>query len=174
MTTPIEIRDLKTKVLMQSVVLKALGDIHKADRKVLSEQLAEGERVVALDGDGNKLGTVSKTEPKPVAEVEDMAVVFATLNPDDFTRVIPPRNRDAAMKVISEHAPELFDYEPKEYALAELRDKALAAHKAGEELPAGWAITKKPGVITIRANDAGKAAGQRALEGANLMKEIED
>ncbi|APT85337.1 hypothetical protein [Corynebacterium aquilae] len=166
-------KQLKERLVMQAAVLKAAKEIHDQEKKLLLEELEEGERVIAKNSEGVKLGTLSKTAPEPKAVVEDMAAVCATLTPDDFDYSIPSRNMVQALAVIGEHAPELLDFEPKAHILAEQERAALAAHKAGEELPAGWGIHKKAGYLTIRPTEDAKLAGRGVLEAAHLAKELE-
>ncbi|PRQ11764.1 hypothetical protein C1Y63_04970 [Corynebacterium sp. 13CS0277] len=151
-----------SRLVLQRALLKLLGDINSAEKRDAHAAMADGDTRTAITAAGVKLGTVSRSFPKPTAVVDDLAIVAAE-HPDVLAPVIPDYLQRKAAQALAETHPDLVVYEPEDTALTALANDALAQWEATGQAPAGWRIARKPGVLTVRPNQAATRIAEQML-----------
>lgn len=156
--------------VLQSAVLEELKKEHTKYRDVIEEQMEPGTRIPARV-DGQTIGSVTRTEDKKKAYVEDIHQVMAWAS-EHMPEAITPRilNMDAAIKVLQEYAPDLVTVDVPDFHRATICRRA----EAGEDIP-GVRVDTRPGVLQVRKQKAQPYA-ERVVSDAlaqGLQKEIE-
>jgi len=141
-----------------SAYAKAAAAAEKNAREIIArDYLTEGDRITIRDPrDGTKLGTVSVSEPKAVAEVDDEEALLDYIehqHPEAMSTVRSVRDDPAARRVLqlvlAQHAPSLLNPPRRvaaDWARAEVLGKAAAS---GDPIP-GVSIRTKRGHATVR------------------------
>jgi hypothetical protein len=162
------------------VLLKTLADLVNQEfreaKQLASEQLMKGESIPARTDDDRKLGGISKSDPKPVAEIVDRDELDAWLRdqyPDklevslelgdlgEIAAILKDLGRDDLYTVVHE----IPDH---------LRTDALAAAKNGKPIP-GIAVRRPDGVVSARAEVAAQHMVRQLLSSTRvpLLRGIE-
>lgn len=153
---PLPLADAVLVVGALSALTKATKDGDATARGILAaDYLSEGDRITIRHPEtGAKLGTVSVSEPKPVAEVVDEAALTAyaaeTLDgqPVGTIEGVDLARLDDVLDVLSTHAPDLITRTPvlATWARKQLLDGAAAT---GDPIP-GVEVRTKAGHATVR------------------------
>jgi hypothetical protein len=155
-----------------SAIAKVAASTEAAARAALAEHydLDEGDGITIRHPDTRaKLGKVTRSDPKPVAEVfsESALLEHGTKeNPDGVASLFTVTgDPDDVVAVLLKHAPQLVTES------TELRDwyrkELLASAVAGEAIP-GVAVRTKPGVVSV-THAEGSLDQYRALMAAGQL-----
>lgn len=155
-TEPLTIAEAVLVVGAVSAYAKAADAAEKAARAIIArEYLTEGDRITIRDPrDGTKLGTVSVSEPKAVAEIDDKEALLdyiAHQHPEAVSskQTIRPAAMAIALGLLAKHAPNLLTRPQRvaaDWAVAEVLNKAAAS---GDPVP-GVSVRTKRGHATVR------------------------
>ncbi|RJQ68106.1 hypothetical protein D5S17_32915 [Pseudonocardiaceae bacterium YIM PH 21723] len=153
-------RSVALQLTTLKVLLEHAQKIDKATRAEAFDMLAPKDRLSAVTPDGQLLGTVTMSAPRPRVTIDDEQKLISWLvdrYPDhlaDDMVVTGPADRVA--EVLAAYAPELVTRQPvlRDWARAELIELAQAAgHPVGPggevELP-GISVTTPNGVVSVR------------------------
>lgn len=161
-----------------SAISKATTDADKQARTVIAaDYLSEGDRVTIRHPETRaKLGTVSVTEPKPVAEVEDEDALTAHAaevldNAVGTVEGVDLSQLDEVLDVLSTHAPHLISRTPMlaTWARKQLLDQAATD---GEPIP-GVVVRMKRGHAAVR-HEPGALDAYRALIAAGQLDPLRE
>lgn len=144
----------------RAVMLKAAADLildeFKAVKALAVEQFQKGDSKTARIGD-QKLGRVTKSDPKPVATVTDQAEFEAYLSVkygDTITTTVQLGDVAEIAAVLADHGHEdLFTV--VETIPDWVRQERLKAALAGEHVP-GVTVSTPEGVVSARTEQAAK------------------
>lgn len=140
-----------------SAYAKAVAAAEKTAREIIArEYLSEGARMPIRDPrDGAKLGTVTITDPTPVAEVDDEEALLDYIA-DQYPEAVsseqtirPGAAMAVALDLLAKHAPYLLTRPRRvaaDWARAEVLGKAAAS---GNPVP-GVSVRTKRGHATVR------------------------
>lgn len=140
-----------------SAYAKAVAAAEKTAREIIArEYLSEGARMPIRDPrDGAKLGTVTITDPTPVAEVDDEEALLDYIA-DQYPEAVsseqtirPGAAMAVALDLLAKHAPNLLTRPRRvaaDWARAEVLGKAAAS---GNPVP-GVSVRTKRGHATVR------------------------
>lgn len=156
-------RDQINQLVLQRAVLNQLQDVHKEYRAALDSGMSEGDRLSAHTPHGVKLGTVTKTSPKPTAVIADLHELVTSAPEDAFTYVIDDACIPDIVEYLLEHKPGYVRKVLKDTYLNQQATRALEAFKDGGELPPGYTIEIKAGHLQIRPNESATEHATRAL-----------
>lgn len=160
-------------------VLRAWSELTKkaydqAREIIAADYMGEGDRVTIRDPrNRDKLGTVSVTDPTPIAEVDDedaFTAYVAGFHPDGMEpvrHVIRPERMAEVVRLLHEHAPHLLaetETAVKPWQRKTLLDQAAAT---GEPIP-GVVVRTKRGHASVRLA-AGAVDVFRELVAAGLV-----
>lgn len=162
------------------VLLKTLADLvldeFKSAKQVAADQFPKGAAIPARTDDDLKLGKVSKSDPKPVAEVVDRAAL------DDYIRTVYADKLESRIELgdVAQILPVLLDagrtdlFTEVEVIPDYLYGLAKAAAVKGKAVP-GVEVKSPPGVVSARREIAAETEVRRLLSGARvpLLRELE-
>lgn len=161
--------DLAYKIVMLKTLADLVLDEFKKAKAVMGEQIARGESIPARTPDDRKLGRVTKSDPKPVAEVTDQAALEEWLRTEYPDKV----EHRVSLGRVDEILPILIDADRKDlFTETEVipdylvgQAKALAAR--GRPIPG---ITVRPGKPNVSATSelAAEYAVRDLLSGARV------
>lgn len=157
------IREQINQLVLQRAVLNQLQDVHKEYRAALDSGMSEGDRLVAHTSAGVKLGTVTKTSPKPAAVIADLHSLIMNAPEDAFTYIIDDLCIPEIVDVLKEHAPRYLRKVIKDTYLNQQAARALEAFKEGSELPPGYTIEIKAGHLQIKPTEGAADLANQAL-----------
>ena len=168
--------DLAYKIVLLKKLCDLVIDEFKAVKQIASDQFPKGAAIPARTGDDVKLGKVSKSDPKPVAEVVDRDEL------DDYIRAEYADKLESRIELgdIAQILPVLLDagrtdlFTEVEVIPDYLYGLAKAAAIKGKSVP-GVEVKSPPGVVSARAELAAEQEVRRLLSGARvpLLRELE-
>lgn len=161
------------RLVMQKAIIKEITAASKQEQAELHHSLSNGDSHSVVNGFGAKIGTISRSMPKPVAVVVDHAVVLPTFSPEDIELFVRDTRDEAVISVLLEHAPHLLSARPKETALKRVEAMVVKQWQKSGKTPEGWDIRLKDGITTIRPNSVASEAAQDLLRGITATPELE-
>ena len=159
---------------VEALALKALekeaGKRLTVAKALLGKRYPDGHRETFRSPvDDSKIGLVYRTDPDPVWRITDSEELDRFLTDEDLgnVEVIYEITADYAdlVPLLLEHAPHLVEQVKR--VTQEARDRAVAAAKAGKEIP-GIAKVKPGGVLTVTP-DKNAAEAISGLVNAGLL-----
>ncbi|MGC0365054.1 hypothetical protein ABH922_003038 [Rhodococcus sp. 27YEA15] len=167
--------DLVNRAVMVASIVKAVMATKSANAVQLDEILPKGDKRTAMyiDADGveQKLGTVSKSFPEPVATITDQDALEAYLRETRAADLDVEYKLDdlpQVYAVLCEHAPELLTITegviPK-WLIDTTKKEALIP---GRTIP-GITVTRPAGKISVRPNAAAQALADQLLQSSPLL-----
>ncbi|WP_280505802.1 hypothetical protein [Nocardia farcinica] len=168
----------------RAIFLRVFHDLMKSEQTIAKEDcarvMADGSKLTAFTESKQTLGTVTKSNPKPIARVEDAAEfedwIHATF-PDRIKEVPDFGPADQVAAVLAEHAPHLLQG-VRQVIPESLREQALRI-AATREVP-GTRIHHPEGVISVRPTGVARQlvadmlAGRVAIPAGLAGRELED
>ncbi|NKS77967.1 hypothetical protein GS539_19275 [Rhodococcus hoagii] len=156
------------------VMLKAFADVIldalNVDRDDMASRMAKGDRVTARDGDV-KLGSMSLSDPKPVAKVTDNAAFedYLSIKYGDeaerrFVWVIRRRSVRRLLNADRDDLFEVVETFPAWVRKAGVDDALIP----GRTVP-GVTVTVPPGVLSVRTADAAVEAVKSAITSSGVL-----
>lgn len=164
---------LKDQVVLQAAILKRLRAEHDACRHALLEEMTPGERLVAATSEGEKLGTVSLTDPKPTAFVADMETVKSLAPAEALVDVFAPGMFVKAMEVVKEHAPELLEHTVANWYVEKLKADTVAAARTGGDVPPGMGVRRGDPAVMVRPAEFANREAEAICFNNHLTRELE-
>lgn len=169
------VEDLVNRAVMVASIVKAVSETKSANAVQLDAILPKGDKRTAayIDADGveQKLGTVSKSFPDPVATITDQDALEAHLRETraaDLEVGYTLGDLSQVYAVLLEHAPQLLTVTegviPK-WLIDVSKKEALIP---GRTVP-GITITRPAGVVTVRPNAVAKALAEQLLQSSPLL-----
>ncbi|MEU9515879.1 hypothetical protein [Micromonospora sp. NPDC048169] len=168
--------DLAYRIVLLKTLCDLVIDEFKAAKQIAGDQFPKGAAIPARTGDDVKLGKVSKSDPKPVAEVVDRAAV------EDYIRTEYADKLESRVELgdIAQIIPILLDadradlFTEVEVIPDYLYGLARAAAVKGMAVP-GVEVKSPPGVVSARSEVAAQQEVRRLLSGARvpLLRELE-
>ena len=169
------VEDLVNRAVMVASIVKAVSETKSANAVQLDAILPKGDKRTAayIDADGveQKLGTVSKSFPDPVAAITDQDALEAHLRETraaDLEVGYTLGDLSQVYAVLLEHAPELLTVTegviPK-WLIDVSKKEALIP---GRTVP-GITVTRPAGVVTVRPNAVAKALAEQLLQSSPLL-----
>ena len=169
------VEDLVNRAVMVASIVKAVSETKSANAVQLDAILPKGDKRTAayIDADGveQKLGTVSKSFPDPVATITDQDALEAHLRETraaDLEVSYTLGDLSQVYAVLLEHAPQLLTVTegaiPK-WLIDVTKKEALIP---GRTVP-GITVTCPAGVVSVRPNAVAKALAEQLLQSAPLL-----
>ena len=169
------VEDLVNRAVMVASIVKAVSETKSANAVQLDAILPKGDKRTAtyIDADGveQKLGTVSKSFPDPVATVTDQDALEAHLRETrsaDLEVGYALGDLSQVYAVLLEHAPQLLTVTegviPK-WLIDVSKKEALIP---GRTVP-GITVTRPAGVVIVRPNAVAKALAEQLLQSSPLL-----
>lgn len=169
------VEDLVNRAVMVASIVKAVSETKSANAVQLDAILPKGDKRTAayIDADGveQKLGTVSKSFPDPVATITDQDALEAHLRETraaDLEVSYTLGDLSQVYAVLLEHAPQLLTVTegviPK-WLIDVSKKEALIP---GRTVP-GITVTRPAGVVTVRPNAVAKALAEQLLQSSPLL-----
>lgn len=169
------VEDLVNRAVMVASIVKAVSETKSANAVQLDAILPKGDKRTAtyIDAAGveQKLGTVSKSFPDPVATITDQDALEAHLREAraaDLEVGYTLGDLSQVYAVLLEHAPELLTVTegviPK-WLIDVSKKEALIP---GRTVP-GITVSRPAGVVTVRPNAVAKALADQLLQSSPLL-----
>ncbi|MBV7292330.1 hypothetical protein [Corynebacterium sp. TAE3-ERU16] len=172
-TTDMKSREVLEKLILQQAVIKELVRINKEWKADLAEVMRDGESLPVTNERGLKLGTFSKSLPKPKARVVKESVLLEVAGEEDTEWYLPEINLQAAVDVVMEHAPELMSLRLTEAARTRMETDAINRwKKTGEQTP-GFEVSVGEGSLSGRPNTDAAEAAENILAGITSLPALE-
>lgn len=165
--------DLATKIVLLKTLADVVLDEIKRAKEIAADQYPKGASVPArtdsIDGD-IKLGRVTKSDPKPVAEITDPAALNAYIRAEHYEQLhhgVELGDLGEILAILKDHGrSDLFT--PTEEVPHWLYTQALAAALAGKPIP-GVTVSRPPGVVSATKERAAVELVRRLLSGAPVQ-----
>lgn len=159
--------DLAYKIVLLKTLVDLVMDEFTRTKAIAAEQLPKGASIPARTSDDVKLGKVSKTDPKPVAEIVDRDELdewIRTQYPDKLDTRAELGDMGEILALLNDLGrKDLFTTVTEIPAHLYTQAKAMAAN--GRPIP-GVALRRPPGVVSARKEIAAEYVVRQLLAGS--------